>query len=83
MNNELSDLTVVILTHKTNKNILENCLSSIDPKVKIIIVENSKNFKHSEEIQSTFSNVEIVCSGTNLGMGSGNNFGLKKVKTNS
>ena len=39
MNNELTNLTVVILTHKTNKNTLENCLSSIDPKVKIILIE--------------------------------------------
>ena len=81
MNNYLNELTTIIVTYKTNIEILKNCLKSIDPKVKIIIVENSKNFKHSEEIQSNFSNVEIVCSGSNLGMGSGNNFGLKKVKT--
>ena len=81
MNNYLNELTTIIVTYKTNIEILKNCLKSIDPKVKIIIVENSKNFKHSEEIQSNFFNVEIVCSGSNLGMGSGNNFGLKKVKT--
>ena len=40
MNNELANLTVVILTHKTNTNTLENCLSSIDPKVKINLIEN-------------------------------------------
>ena len=34
MNNELTNLTVVILTHKTNKNTLENCLSSISNNVK-------------------------------------------------
>ena len=57
MNNYLNELTTIIVTYKTNIEILKNCLKSIDPKVKIIIVENSNNFKYSEEIQSTFSNV--------------------------
>ena len=34
MNNDfLSELTVVILTYKTNKDILSNCLNSIDKKL--------------------------------------------------
>ena len=81
MNNELSDLTVVILTHKTNKNILENCLSSIDPKVKIILVENSKNFLLKDYIENKYKNVSIFCSGSNLGYGGGNNLGLQHTKT--
>ena len=35
------DLTVIIVTYRTNIDILENCIKSIDKKVKIIIVENS------------------------------------------
>ena len=81
MNNELTDLTVVVLTHKTNKNILENCLSSIDPKVKIILIENSKNFLLKDHIENKYKNVSIFCSGSNLGYGGGNNFGLKLSKT--
>ena len=81
MNNYLSELTVVIVTYETEFDILKNCLKSIDPKVKIILVENSKSLKYEKEIQNSFSNVEVVCSGSNLGMGSGNNLGFSKVKT--
>ena len=38
-------ITVIIVTYKTNKRILENCLNSIDRNIKIIIIENSKNFE--------------------------------------
>ena len=44
-NNFLDDLTVVILTYKTNEEILSNCLNSIDKRVKVKIIENSKNLK--------------------------------------
>ena len=45
MNNKLSELTVIVVTFKTDKNILKNCLYSINPKVKVIIVENSNQFQ--------------------------------------
>jgi Predicted glycosyltransferases len=80
MNNELENLTVVVLTHKTNKNTLENCLSLIDPNVKIILVENSNNFLHKEHIENKYKNVSIFCSGSNLGYGGSNNIGLKLTK---
>ena len=80
--NNLSNLTVIILTHRTNLNILKNCLSSIDNEVKIKIIENSIEFNNKKEIEKNFCNVSVYCSGSNLGYGSGNNFGLDKVKTN-
>ncbi len=81
MNNKLSELTVIIVTFKTDKNILKNCLSSIDTKVKVIIVENSNQFKDKSEIENNFKNVKILCTGSNLGMGAGNNFGLSNTNT--
>ena len=58
MDNKLSDLTVIILTFKTDKSILINCLKSIDSNVKVIIVENSKTFVENSkkflEISRTF-----------------------------
>ena len=74
MNNKLSELTVIVVTFKTDKAILKNCLSSIDPKVKVIIVENSNQFQNKDEIENNFKNVKVLCSGSNLGMGAGNNF---------
>ena len=80
MNNYLSELTVIIVTYKTNFEILRNCLQSIDRQVKTIIVENSSELKYEQEILNQFSNVEVMCTTINLGMGRGNNFGLSKVK---
>ena len=44
MNNYLNELTTIVVTYKTDIEILKNCLKSIDPKVKIILVENSNKF---------------------------------------
>ena len=82
MNNSLSELTAIVVTYKTDIKFLKNCLNSIDSRVKIIIVENSKNFIDKNEIENQYKNVKILCSGSNLGYGAGNNFGLKLVDTN-
>ncbi|MDA9062535.1 glycosyltransferase [Candidatus Pelagibacter sp.] len=78
---KINNLTVVIVTYLTEKKILLNCLQSIDKKTKVIIVENSKSFKNKNYFIKKFSNIEVVCTGLNLGYGNGNNFGLNKVKT--
>ena len=78
----LSELTVVILTYKTNNKILLDCLYSIDKKVKIKIIENSKKKKKKEELLEKFPNLSIECTNNNLGFGGGNNFGFKNITTN-
>ena len=78
---KINNLTVVIVTYLTDKNILLNCIRSIDKKFKVIIVENSMKFLHKNYFTKKFSNVEVICTGLNLGYGKGNNFGLNKVKT--
>ena len=75
------DLTILIVTFSTEKKILLNCLNSINRKVKVIIVENSNNFKYKDFFISKFSNVKIYTTGKNLGYGEGNNFGLKLIKS--
>ena len=81
MNNNLSKLTVIIVTFKTDIDILKNCLKSVNSLTKILIVENSNFFEKKKEIEDEFSNVTIFCTGSNIGMGAGNNFGLKNVDT--
>ena len=78
----LNDITVVIVAYKTTEKIIFDCLKSINSEVKVLIIENSKNFIHEKKILSNFNNVEVFCSGENLGYGKGNNFGLKLVKSN-
>ena len=46
----LNELTVVIVTYKTNREILDNCIDSIDPSVKILIVENSSDIEFKKEM---------------------------------
>tara|TARA_Y100000590_G_scaffold450019_1_gene589072 strand:+ start:192 stop:1094 length:903 start_codon:yes stop_codon:yes gene_type:complete len=81
MNSYLSELTIVIVTYRTDIEILKNCIDSINKEVKITIIENSNNFKHTNEIKDKYNNIKIYCTGSNLGMGAGNNYGLKKVNT--
>ena len=75
------NLTIIIVTYLTNKDILFNCLKSIDKRFKVIIVENSLKFRDRKFFLKRFNNIDIVCTGINLGYGKGNNFGLEKVQT--
>jgi len=79
--NSLSDLTIVIVTYRTDEKVLTDCINSIHNSVKIKIIENSTEFKLKDKFISLFTNVEIHCTGKNLGMGSGNNFGIDLIKT--
>ena len=74
-------ITVIIVTYQTNKEILLKCLNSIDKKIKVIIIENSKKFKDQDNFSKKFKNLKVICTGSNLGYGEGNNLGLRKVKT--
>jgi len=77
----LNDLTVIIVTYKTNEEILFNCIDSIEKEIKIINVENSNNIAHKNKIEKKYENVNVILSGKNLGYGSANNLGLKNAKT--
>jgi N-acetylglucosaminyl-diphospho-decaprenol L-rhamnosyltransferase len=77
----LSNLTVVIVTYKTDEKILRNCINSIDNNVNIKLIENSQEFNNKFEFERDFKNLSILCTGKNLGYGAGNNFGLKNVNT--
>ena len=41
---ELKKITAIILTYKTPKDIILDCIKSLSSEIRIIIVENSKNF---------------------------------------
>ena len=74
------NLTAVIVSFKSDQ-VIDNCIKSIPNEIRIIVVDNSNDKKFKENIEKKYSNVECILSSTNLGMGSGNNFGLKYVKT--
>jgi len=76
----IKDITIVIATFKSEKKI-KDCLNSIDKQAKVLVIENSNNLSFKENLEKEFSNVECVLAGANIGYGSANNIGLKKVKT--
>ena len=76
----IKDITIVIASFKSEKKI-KNCLNSIDKQAMVLVIENSNNLSFKENLEKEFSNVECVLAGANIGYGSANNIGLKKVKT--
>ena len=81
MMKNISDLTVVIVTYFTSKEIVIDCLNSINKNVQIKLIENSNKLEYENEIIKNYSNVKIFYTGKNLGYGQGNNFGLNLVET--
>ena len=74
------DITVVITTFRSENKIIP-CLDSINPNLKVLIIENSSNEQFKLNIEKKYKNVKCIISGENLGYAKGNNFGLSKVKT--
>ncbi len=74
------NLSIIIVTFKS-ENVIHQCLKSIPKEVQIIIVDNSNDKSFKENIESTYGNVKCILSPVNLGMGSGNNLGIKNIKT--
>ena len=73
-------ITVVINTFHSEEKIIK-CLDSINPKVKIIIIENSNNNDLKNHLEKKFPNLICYLTGENLGYAKGNNLGLSKVRT--
>ncbi len=74
------NLTLVIVTFKS-QHIIDQCIQSIDRNLKIIIVENSKDKNFKNYLEKKYNNVSCILSNDNLGMGSGNNIGIKYAKS--
>ncbi len=72
------NLSVIIVSFNSD-NVIHDCLSSIDSEIEIIIVDNSNNNKFKENIEKKYKNVNCILSPENLGMGAGNNLGIKNT----
>tara|TARA_Y100000590_G_scaffold347485_1_gene398115 strand:- start:504 stop:1406 length:903 start_codon:yes stop_codon:yes gene_type:complete len=70
------NLSVVIVTLKS-ENVIHQCIKSIDKNLPIIVVENSNDSKFKDDLENKYSNVKCTLTNENLGMGSGNNIGIK------
>ena len=74
------NLSIVIVTLKS-ENVIHQCIGSIDKNIPIVVIENSNNSKFKEDLEKRYSNVKCTLSNENLGMGRGNNLGLKLTST--
>ena len=75
------DLTVIIVTFNSEDKIFE-CIESIPSDIDIYVVENSDNKNLKSVLESKYSNVKCILTGSNRGYAAANNIGLRLVKTN-
>ena len=74
------NLSIVIVTFKS-ESVIHDCITSIGNDIDIIVVDNSNNLEFKEKLEKIYTNVSCLLSEKNLGMGAGNNIGIKNVKT--
>ena len=74
------NLSIVIVTLKSEK-VIHQCIESLNQNIPIIVVEHSHNKKLKEDLEKKYNNLKCILAKSNLGMGSGNNIGLKAADT--
>ena len=72
------NLSVIIVSYKSD-HVIENCINSIDSEIEIVVIDNSNNDQFKKKIETKYKNVKCILSKENLGMGAGNNLGIKNV----
>ena len=72
------DITLIIVSYKSEKMIIQNL--QILKKFPTIIINNSKTNEFNTLIND-FKNIELILSDENLGYGKANNLGVNKSKT--
>ena len=72
------NLSVIIVSFKSD-HVIHRCINSIDKEIEIIVIENSNNVKLKKNIEEQYQNVKCILSSANIGMGAGNNKGIKII----
>ena len=72
-------LTIIIVTYKSD-DIIYKFIKKIPNKIKVIIVENSKNIKLKRNVERKFNNIKVFLR-KNEGVASSINYGVSKAKT--
>ena len=74
------NLSIVIVAFMS-EDVIHNCIQSVPEEINIIVVDNSGDKKFKENIEKKYKNVECILSSENIGMGAGNNLGLRHINT--
>ena len=72
------NLSVIIVSFKSD-HVIHRCISSIDKEIEIIVIDNSNSTKFKSNMEEQYKNVKCILSSKNIGMGAGNNLGIKIV----
>ena len=79
MDLNLKNITFIVVTFNSEK-VIYNCIDSLPNGSNKIIIENSKDINLKKDLESKYDNIEVILN-ENLGMGTANNIGIKKSKT--
>ena len=80
MNKKFTDLTVILVSFKSDEQITR-LVSKIDKRIKIIIVENSLNKDFKNFIEKKYENIKVFIPRSNKGWGSAINYAIKKIRS--
>jgi GT2 family glycosyltransferase len=72
------NLSVIIVSFKSD-HIIHRCINSIDKEIEIIVIDNSNNPEFKKFIEKKYENVRCILSTKNIGMGAGNNIGIRST----
>ena len=72
------NLSAIIVSYKSD-HVIERCIESIDNEIEIIVIDNSNNNEFKKNIEKKYKNVKCILSSKNIGMGAGNNLGIKNI----
>jgi N-acetylglucosaminyl-diphospho-decaprenol L-rhamnosyltransferase len=75
-----NNLSVVIVSFYSH-DVIDACIKSISDEIRVIVVENSQDRDFKLALENKYKNVKCILSTENLGMGGGNNLGLKQIQT--
>ena len=73
------DVTVIIITYKSEK-IIYDFIKKIPQNIKVIIIENSKNYYLKKEIGEKYKNIKVYLKDNN-GVSVSLNFAVEKIET--
>ncbi len=77
---KINDITIGIVLFKSEK-VIFNCLKSLDPRLKIVLFDNSNDKILKEKIKKKYPQIKYFLSKKNLGYGCANNKIFKIAKT--
>ena len=79
MDLNLKNITFIIVCFRS-ENVIYNCLNSLPKESNKIIIENSRDINLKKDLETKYDNIEVILN-DNLGMGTSNNIGILRSKT--